>query len=272
MTSDARGTLYNGFKYSVYVLLTLNIGFYFVEDWRASTAIFSDGVGWGNFIEAYSATIDTLAWVILLLLFELETAVIANEKLQGRLAWSMAAMRTVCYAFIAWSLWGYIAKYELVTDLIPVTFDDVCALIGSGYTYIASFDDYFAIDAAACASLQGQPLFRIAGTQVIGTREAALLVERLALTDVINASTWLIVVVTLEIEVGLQLAGRLSPGLLRVANALKSLLYAILLACAIYWGLDGEFLDFWDAFLWLVAFAFIELNLFNWNAATTAPG
>ena len=25
------------------------------------------------------------------------------------------------------------------------------------------------------------------------------------------------------------------------------------------------FLDFWDAFLWLVAFVFIELNVFQWR-------
>ena len=27
----------------------------------------------------------------------------------------------------------------------------------------------------------------------------------------------------------------------------------------------GDFVDFWDAFLWLVAFAFIELNVLEWH-------
>jgi hypothetical protein len=27
-------------------------------------------------------------------------------------------------------------------------------------------------------------------------------------------------------------------------------------------------LDFWDAFMWLVAFVFIEMNLFRWQAET----
>ena len=35
--------------------------------------------------------------------------------------------------------------------------------------------------------------------------------------------------------------------------------------CAAYWGFEGTFLDFWDAFLWLVAFIFIELNIFQWH-------
>jgi hypothetical protein len=34
---------------------------------------------------------------------------------------------------------------------------------------------------------------------------------------------------------------------------------------AIYWGFDGDFVDFWDAFLWLVAFFFIELNVVEWR-------
>jgi hypothetical protein len=29
---------------------------------------------------------------------------------------------------------------------------------------------------------------------------------------------------------------------------------------------SGDFLDFWDAFLWLVAFIFIEMNIFTWHS------
>ena len=42
---------------------------------------------------------------------------------------------------------------------------------------------------------------------------------------------------------------------------LKTILYLILFSAAAFWGFKGDFLDFWDAFLWLVAFFFIELNL-----------
>ena len=38
-----------------------------------------------------------------------------------------------------------------------------------------------------------------------------------------------------------------------------------MLLAAIYWGFRGDFVDFWDAFLWLVAFVFIELNVFEWR-------
>jgi hypothetical protein len=39
----------------------------------------------------------------------------------------------------------------------------------------------------------------------------------------------------------------------------------MLTAAAVYWGFEGEFLDFWDAALWLFAFFFIEMNVFEWQ-------
>jgi hypothetical protein len=57
---------------------------------------------------------------------------------------------------------------------------------------------------------------------------------------------------------------------LKVSNVVKFVLYSILLVAAVYWGLKGDFVDFWDAFLWLVAFVFIELNVFEWRAEDNA--
>ena len=38
-----------------------------------------------------------------------------------------------------------------------------------------------------------------------------------------------------------------------------------MVVAAVYWGFKGKFLDFWDAALWLFAFVFIELNVFEWQ-------
>ncbi|MBT8132830.1 MAG: hypothetical protein KJO35_11215, partial [Gammaproteobacteria bacterium] len=95
------------------------------------------------------------------------------------------------------------------------------------------------------------------------------LAKTLALTDIINAGDWLIIVALLELEVMLQLKGMLTDRMLQISKSIKAVLYTILLCCAIYWGIDGEFLDFWDAFLWLVAFVFIEMNIFEWHSETS---
>ena len=253
------------FKYSVYCLLAYNAFLFFQEDIAASAETFGDTVTWRNVVEAYSATIDTSAWVILLLLFELETAVIPDEKLRGGLKWALMAIRSICYFFIAYAFYGYCLKYLVITDLSPFGFPDVCALLGTDWNFVADLDDYPPIDATACAALQGQELFRIAGTEIIGTRAALDSAYWLAVTDIVNAGTWLIIVALLEAEVWMQLKDLLTDHLLLIGKYTKGFFYLLLFICAAYWGFEGTFLDFWDAFLWLVAFIFIEMNIFQWH-------
>ncbi|NIL94346.1 MAG: hypothetical protein GTO71_07895, partial [Woeseiaceae bacterium] len=83
--------------------------------------------------------------------------------------------------------------------------------------------------------------------------------------DVINSGVWLLVVLILETDVRLQENNRYEGLVLKLSNAFKAVLYSLLLLAAIYWGIEGDFVDFWDAFLWLVAFVFIELNVFEWH-------
>ncbi|MGB5247941.1 MAG: hypothetical protein WBN34_15425 [Woeseia sp.] len=260
---------YRAFKYTIYCLLALNIWLFFLEDYAASSAVFTDGVDWRNTVEAFSATIDTLAWVTLLLLFELETAVISDDKLKGGLKWILSAIRVTCYFFITYSLYGYWVKYGVVTDVTFLTNVDACDLVANEYLFVDSLDNYFPITPEICSQMTGEGLWQIAGTQIVGTEAQIELARTLALVDIINASDWLLVVLLLEGEVWLQLKGRLSSRLLAINKFAKGILYTILFACAIYWGIDGDFLDFWDAFLWLVAFIFIEMNIFEWHAEST---
>ncbi|HEX7718851.1 MAG TPA: hypothetical protein VF389_03520, partial [Woeseiaceae bacterium] len=93
-------------------------------------------------------------------------------------------------------------------------------------------------------------------------------ITRLAWVDVINSGVWLMVVFLLEFDVRLQEHHKLAGSALRISNMCKYVLYSILLLAAVYWGVKGDFVDFWDAFLWLVAFVFIELNVFEWRRET----
>jgi hypothetical protein len=260
--------LYTAFKYTVYLLLGVDTVLFLQEDLAASAEIFGGSISWYNVVEAYTAAIDTAAWLILLLLFELETAVISDEKLQGGLKWVMSGIRVICYVFIVWSFYGYVAKYGVVTDLSPFSIADVCSLVGSDWTWVSDLDEYPPIDAEACILLQGQELLQLNGTNIIGPREALDAAAALAIIDILNSGTWLIVVVLLEAEVWLQLKDLLTERLLRIGKYVKGFFYAILFVCAIYWGVYGDFLDFWDAFLWLVAFIFIEMNIFKWHEET----
>jgi hypothetical protein len=253
------------FKWMVYILLAWNAVQFFQEDLAASAETFGNTITWRNLVEAYSATIDTAAWVVLLLIFEFETAIIPDDKLKGRLNWFLLAVKSLCYFFIIYAFYGYISKYLVITDLASFSMTDVCSLVGTDWNYVVSLDDYPPIDAAACATLQGQDLLQVSGTEIIGTREALDSAWGLAVVDIINAGTWLIIVALLQLEVMLQLGDRLTDRMLSIGKYLKGSLYLILFLAAAYWGVEGTFLDFWDAFLWLVAFIFIELNIFQWH-------
>lgn len=74
------------FKYSVYFLLCINIFLFLHEEWLASNHLFAGGVSLTHVIQAFAQTIDTTAWVVLLLLFELETFVLTIIKLKGGLS------------------------------------------------------------------------------------------------------------------------------------------------------------------------------------------
>jgi len=258
-------TLFRVFKYTIYCLISLNVYLFFQEDFLASRQTFGDGVTWANVAEAFSATVDTAAWVILLLLFELETAVIPDAMLAGRLKWVLTGVRTVAYAFITWALYGYITKYGVVADYELFTIADPCSLVGLDYTWIQDLDQYPPLDESSCVALQGESLRQISGTQIIGTAEAVHAARTLTVVDIVNATDWLVIVLMLEAEVYLQLNNLLSRRLLVTIKVTKGFLYSILFACALYWGIYGDFLDFWDAALWLVAFIFIEMNIFQWH-------
>ncbi|MDX2411305.1 MAG: hypothetical protein QNK16_04230 [Woeseiaceae bacterium] len=214
MTID-RSRIFQAFKYVVYLLLAMNIYWFFAEEVLAAKTQFPNGVGIKVMIEAYAATIDTAAWVVLLLMFELETYVLEDEQFTRPVTWSLHTLRAICYAFIVYAFYGYIA-YLLAPDCM---------------TPLASVTD-------RCA---------------------------LAWLDVINSAVWLLVVTVLEIDVRLQERHRYEGAVLYTSNAIKFVLYAMLFLAAIYWGFNGGFVHFWDAFLWLVAFIFIELNVFEWH-------
>ncbi len=76
--------------------------------------------------------------------------------------------------------------------------------------------------------------------------------------DAANAWLWLAVVILLEIEVRApEAVGRRREAFLIVAVVL----YAALLLLVPIWLWQGEWLDAWDATLWLAAFFAIELNV-----------
>ena len=266
MTISSSAT-FQFFKYAVYVLLAMNIYWFYAEESAAAVLQFANGVSGADLIEAYSATIDTAAWVVLLLMFELETYVLEDRHFTRRVTWRLHGLRALCYAFIVYAFYGYIQNLTFLfeTSALP-GISDVCALLPAEWSWATTLDEYAAITAANCATLSDASVYyQFNDMAAVVDAHGLQDIRYLAWVDVINAGVWLLVVLILEIDVRLQEHGKFDGLALIASNAAKVVLYSLLLLAAIYWGFKGDFVDFWDAFLWLVAFVFIELNVFEWR-------
>lgn len=263
---------YQLFKYAVYALLTLNIYLFFAEEWAAAGHRFAGGIEFSEIIEGFAATIDTAAWVVLLLMFELETWVLEDRHVTRPVRLTLHGLRAICYAVIVYAFYGYLTKllFLLGADPMPAA-TDLCAIAADGgWSYAVDLDEYVSLTAANCAEHVDSSYRRLGDLRaVVGASDYAPIL-RLAWVDVINSGVWLLVVALLEADVRLQARGMLEGIVLRLSTAAKYALYSILFAAAVYWGVKGDFVDFWDAFLWLVAFVFIELNVFEWRQETRA--
>ncbi len=153
---------------------------------------------------------------------------------------------------------------QAVAPLIGVS--DLCSLVGEQWSYSVDFEEYTAITTANCQTFSSASSFlQFSDARAVVDAAGHDAIIGLAWIDVINAAVWLLVVLILEVDVRLQEHNRYEGWALRISTILKVILYGALLYAAVYWGLKGDFVDFWDAFLWLVAFVFIELNIFEWR-------
>jgi hypothetical protein len=259
--------LFQLFKYSVYALLAFNIYVFWGEEELAAAVQFPNGIPAVELINAYAATIDTAAWVVLLLMFELETYVLEDQHYNRTVTWSLHFVRALCYTVIVYAFYGYVVNLMFHYKTVSVDgVSDLCALVSNGWSYAIDLDDYVGITANNCTTLSDAgAYFRFEAMPTVVDADGLRDIRLLAWVDAINAAVWLLIVIVLEVDVWLREHDRLQGRALRISNTCKFVLYGMLLLAAIYWGFKGDFVDFWDAFLWLVAFIFIELNVFEWR-------
>ena len=259
--------LYQLFKYSIYTLLTINVFVFFGEEWLAARLEYPQGISGGEIFKAYAATIDTAAWIVLLLMFELETYVLEDRHFTRAVRVSLHTLRAVCYLFIISAFYGYVVDALYVFQTSPLDgVTDLCTLVGQNWSYATTFGEYVEIVASNCASFSNLDAFvRFDGVAAVVDEPGLAGIQFLAMVDVVNAGVWLLVVLLLEADVRLQENNSFEGIAFYLSTVAKIILYSILALAVVAWMITGDFVDWWDAFLWLVAFVFIELNVFEWR-------
>ena len=145
--------LFQLFKYAVYALLAFNVYVFWDEEFAAAALQFPGGVPLADMIEAYAATIDTSAWVVLLLMFELETHTLEDYHYNAFVTWALQGTRVICYAFIVYAFYGYLVQLGFVYDTAPLPYViELCQATADGWSYAVDMDEYELVTAANCGS------------------------------------------------------------------------------------------------------------------------
>jgi len=251
-------------RYILYAVLLGNLVYYLWEDLIAFRYV-DPNASLAKVFEAFAVTIDYVAWMVLILLFELETDFIPEEKFKGALKWTFNGLLIACYVVLVYAFYGYYAALADFYKYEPFPPEEVCSLVDENYAYVNMEVRPVQLTQENCGEFAQDQVYKHVEDKVIAAPAPLAASIKLSWIDVINAADWLLVVLFMEWEVMLRLRGTLSNRRLITFKTIKGALYLILLANAIYWNIYGAFIDYWDAYLWLFAFVLIDLNLFQWE-------
>ena len=255
-------------KQVVYLLLLINFAIYVKNDLEIAAHTMSNGGSFLDWTAAFATTIDESAWIILLILFELETYVMSDEPLSRTKSFLMHGARVVCYFSLAHTCYAYsIYVYELslVTPISAIS--NLCQLIGTDLSYATNLL-YTELNSTNCLSLStaSEFFFIDAPENLIVTDAVGLVIEKqLAWVDLIEVLTWLLILVTIEMVVWLQDKGIASGGMMKSVNITKVFLYAVLWGAIFYWIYRDHWMFAWDEFVWIAGFMAIEMNVAEWR-------
>jgi hypothetical protein len=253
------------FKWTVYALLIVDFVIYLVQDIQSAPYTLDANSGVLEILAAYVTSIDLVAWFTLILLFELETGVIAGRAWTGPARWAVRGVRLVCYVAILHTSFSYdIALREFLhPERLPPA-DDVCAYAGE-WTFLRN-RDYLEINPGNCGTIgHGPDFFALRDDEVLTDRAGLAEGRILAWTDLAESLAWLLVVFAIEAIVRLKHTAYANGALVTCIGRLKTALYVLIFAIAVYWGSKGQLLYFWDELVWLLGFSMIDWNIRDWS-------
>jgi hypothetical protein len=254
-------------KYIVYTGLVINGVLYMRDDYVAMISALPDNATLLDYFTQIATSIDTLGWLGLVFLFELETYALPEEKWTTWLGRLIHSLRIACYLAIAGATYGYTIEgleYYDYSELPAIT--DACELADQGIVMQLDQITYVDITTANCSNLSDGDRFVHIANEVSVVDEATLHhLQFQGWVDILNAYFWLVVVFLIEVELWFQNRDRFSGPLLNGVRATKSFSYLLLILNMFIWWYQGYYRYAWDAFLWIFGFWAIELNLAEWE-------
>ena len=257
-------TLQQGIKWAVYLLLAINFVPYLQEDWHAMLNGMPPNPTWLDWTGNFATSMDVVAWLSLLILFEIETYVLADDSVS--LSRILQGVRVLCYLVLGHTLYTYIDNVAQINEaVLRPGVSGLCQLADQGVSYLWNLV-YTEVNSDNCAALgQGHQWYRIYNDEVVTDVAGLALDLRLAHIDVIEVVAWFGIMAMLELDVRLQERGITGGRMMTVSRFVKLALYLVLVALSVYWLSIDHPLYAWDEFLWIAGFAAIEMNMSEWR-------
>ena len=253
-------------KWTVYTLLIVNFGFYFLEDWDRAMHSLREGATLFEWTREFTTSIDELGWFALLFMFELDTYALSDETLEGPITYVIRGVRVICYILLANTIVAYTTDVIELENAPPVdVVSNLCDMASQDVSFVRNLE-YSVVDENNCKELTAErSLFWVEEGTVVSDAEGLALETDLAWVDLFEAGVWLLIVFLIEFIVWLQERGITSGPLLRGSNYASTILYVSLFGVAAYWGWLSHWLYVWDEMLWIGGFAAIEMNMSDWR-------
>ena len=251
-------------KLVVYSLLLLNFALYVRNDVVIAAHTLRNGGSLIDWTRSFATTMDESAWIILIILLELETYVLSDKALTRKKMIFMQSARFICYGVLAHTLYAYgIYVYQLSGVTLIENVSNLCQLAGTDVSFATNLL-YTVLDASNCQNLSNGSQFYYTDPPnfIIVTDSAGLIIERqLAWVDLLEAISWLLILLTIEIMVRLQDRDISEGPVINGLNAAKVILYSLLWGAIAYWVYRGHLMFAWDEFVWIAGFVLIEMNI-----------
>jgi hypothetical protein len=264
--SKARAVrLQHAIKWLVYALLCVNFGGYIIEDWHAMLYGMPEQPDWLDWAGNFATSLDTLAWLGLLGLFEYETHFMSDHASRVKVYTTWFA-RFLCYLVLIHTYYAYTMNYLDLKAATPLPdMANLCAFAGQEVYYLWDLI-YTEVTAGNCEQLgQGPSWFQLLDQEAVTDRAGLAREVELAIIDLVEIMCWLCIMAMLELNVQLQERGVTSGRLLINSQRLKVLAYLGLFGLSISWALTSHWLYVWDTFLWVAGFFAIEMNMSEWR-------
>jgi len=254
-------------KWSVYGLLLINFGYYFWEEWVIATHTLNSASTVLDWTTAFSASLEELAWFLLLALFELETHALSDESITPTVERTLHVARFVAVLMLAHTVYAYViyaVDVEKKVTVLPGV-SDLCEFVDEDAAFAFNMR-YTEIDGQNCTELSdATEFFQLIEEGVVTDQRGWIIEKQLAWVDVVEILTWLLIILTIEITVRLQNRDIVGGTLMRATKVSKLVLYGILFVLMGIWATLGQWVYVWDEFVWIAGFAVIEMNIVEWR-------